>query len=103
MHNVLSEGEGVYNNLKDVDATDAIAGFTPDQLAAQQAVREGRLSMGHARALVGAEDAEGLARTIMARGLSVRETERLVRVAKGGKAARPSMAGAGCCGPPFKP
>ncbi len=42
-------------------------------------VEEGRLSMGHARALVGAEDALALAQTAMAKQLSVREVERLVR------------------------
>lgn len=45
-------------------------------------VVEGKLSMGHARALLGAEDAEKLADRIVARDLSVRETERLA----GGKA-----------------
>ena len=42
-------------------------------------VGDGSLSMGHARALVGAADAEALAQDIVKRGLSVRETERLVR------------------------
>lgn len=40
---------------------------------------EGQLSSGHARALVTADDAEDLARQIIKRGLSVRETERLVK------------------------
>lgn len=42
-------------------------------------VEEGRLSMGHARALVGAEDAAVLAETAVAKNLSVREVERLLR------------------------
>ena len=42
-------------------------------------VEEGRLSMGHARALIGAEDALALAQTAVAKQLSVREVERLVR------------------------
>lgn len=42
-------------------------------------VEEGSLSMGHARALIGFEDAETLARNAVARQLSVREVERLVR------------------------
>lgn len=42
-------------------------------------VEQGRLSMGHARALVGAEDAEALAEQAVSRQLSVREVERLVR------------------------
>jgi ParB family transcriptional regulator, chromosome partitioning protein len=45
----------------------------------QGMVREGKLSAGHARALIGAPNAEALARTIVQRGLSVRETEKLVR------------------------
>lgn len=42
-------------------------------------VEEGRLSMGHARALVGVDDALALAEQAVARGLSVREVERLAR------------------------
>jgi ParB family transcriptional regulator, chromosome partitioning protein len=45
----------------------------------QVMVREGKLSAGHARALIGAPNAEQLARNIVQRGLSVRETEKLVR------------------------
>ncbi|HEX7783888.1 MAG TPA: ParB/RepB/Spo0J family partition protein [Sphingobium sp.] len=52
----------------------------------QQAVMEQRLSMGHARALIGVEDCEGLARTIEQKGLSVRDTEKLVRKTKKGDA-----------------
>lgn len=44
-------------------------------------VEDGSLSMGHARALIGSEDAETLARNAVARQLSVREVERLVRSA----------------------
>ncbi len=50
----------------------------------QQAVMEQRLSMGHARALIGVPDCETLARTIEQKGLSVRDTERLVRKTKQG-------------------
>ena len=42
-------------------------------------VEEGQLSMGHARALIGAENAAALAADAAARHLSVREVERLVR------------------------
>ncbi len=42
-------------------------------------VEEGKLSMGHARALIGAENALMLAADAVARQLSVREVERLVR------------------------
>jgi ParB family transcriptional regulator, chromosome partitioning protein len=48
-------------------------------------VEEGKLSMGHARALVGYEDAAALARETVARHLSVREVEQRVR-----RQARPS-------------
>jgi len=42
-------------------------------------VESGRLSMGHARALIGQEDAAGLARQAVNDNLSVREIEKLVR------------------------
>lgn len=43
----------------------------------QRRVSEGAITMGHARALIGARDPEALAEQVIARGLSVRETERL--------------------------
>lgn len=43
----------------------------------QQMVLEGKLSAGHARALIGLENATELAETIIRKGLSVREAERL--------------------------
>ena len=49
-------------------------------------LRDGRLTAGHARALVTAEDPEGLAREIAKKGLSVREAEAL---AKGPKPLKP--------------
>ena len=45
-------------------------------------VVHGELDMGHARALIGAPDAERLAREVASKGLSVRETEKLARNAK---------------------
>ena len=48
----------------------------------QSRVIDGSLSMGHARALLGARDVEGLAEQVAARGLSVRDTEKLARDAK---------------------
>ena len=48
----------------------------------QARVVDGSLSMGHARALLGARDVEGLAEQVVARGLSVRDTEKLAREAK---------------------
>jgi ParB family chromosome partitioning protein len=46
------------------------------------AVADGRLTMGHARALVSAADPQALAEEVIRRGLSVRETEQLARGAK---------------------
>ncbi len=51
-------------------------------------VAAGRLSMGQARALIGARDPEALAREVIDRDLSVRETEKLARAVKGGAAPR---------------
>ncbi|WP_417430879.1 ParB/RepB/Spo0J family partition protein [Kiloniella sp.] len=48
----------------------------------QNLVEKGDLSAGHARALVGAEDAVELAQEISSKGLSVRETERLAKAMK---------------------
>ncbi len=48
----------------------------------QKLVVEGQLSMGHARAIIGARDPEALARDVVDRQLSVRETEKLARAAK---------------------
>lgn len=49
-------------------------------------IDEGKLSMGHARALVGVADAGYLAKQVVAKGLSVRQVEKLVK--KHGKAGR---------------
>ncbi|MAS43897.1 MAG: chromosome partitioning protein ParB [Rhodobacteraceae bacterium] len=51
---------------------------------------EGRISAGHARALVTAENPVALAEQVIARNLSVRETEALARRAKPEGPARPS-------------
>ncbi|PAX07487.1 ParB/RepB/Spo0J family partition protein [Sphingomonas lenta] len=61
--------------------------------AVQQMVVEGALSMGHARALLGADDVEGLARQVVERGLSVRETEKLARGVKGTERERRAPSG----------
>lgn len=63
----------------------------------RQRVVEGTLTMGHARALIGAPDPEKLARIVVERDLSVRETEKLAREAKprtAGKGAAASDLGA---------
>jgi ParB family chromosome partitioning protein len=54
----------------------------------QNLVVENKLSAGHARALITAENPEALAEQVMAKGLSVRETEALVR-----KGAAPAARG----------
>lgn len=53
----------------------------------QQQVVEQKISMGHARALIGAPDCEALARQVEQKGLSVRDTEQLVRRVKKGEDA----------------
>lgn len=60
----------------------------------RQLVAEDKLSMGHARALVNAPDATDIAQTIVKKGLSVRDTERLVRKALGGSRRRTSRTSA---------
>jgi len=68
--------------------------------AATELLREGRIEMGHARALLGLKgEAQGqAARQVAARGLSVRETERLVRRMQGQEGAA-----AGSEKPPLDP
>jgi len=56
-------------------------------------VADGRLSMGHARALITAPDPEALARQVVERGLSVRETERLAQGARPGPVRTPQASG----------
>jgi ParB family chromosome partitioning protein len=52
----------------------------------RELVARGELSMGHARALIGSTDPERLALEVIRRGLSVRETEKLVRSGKPARA-----------------
>jgi ParB family chromosome partitioning protein len=58
-------------------------------------VQSGQLSAGHARALLTAAEPEALARTVVERGLSVRETERLASLTK---SSAPSKAKGGSGG-----
>ena len=63
--------------------------------AVQQWLADGKISMGHARALLTVPDAESLARQVVERGLSVRQTEALARKSKKPamvKAAKPGGA-----------
>ncbi|MFN3991891.1 MAG: ParB/RepB/Spo0J family partition protein [Tabrizicola flagellatus] len=55
----------------------------------QDLVRDGKLSAGHARALIGSPKASELAAQIVAKGLSVRDVERLMKAQDGAKAAAP--------------
>ncbi|MEC4678511.1 MAG: ParB/RepB/Spo0J family partition protein, partial [Nitrospirota bacterium] len=52
-------------------------------------LRDGRISAGHARALITTDHASELARRVVAQGLSVRETERLAKAALQPKAKKP--------------
>jgi len=56
----------------------------------QAMLADGRLSTGHARAIVGSPDPLALAKQIVDRGLNVRETEALARKAPETKSARPT-------------
>lgn len=60
---------------------------------AREHVRNGRLSAGHARAALGAEDPDLIIEQAVAKGLSVRDVEALARLSKG--AVPPLSAGAG--------
>ncbi|MFN3613017.1 MAG: ParB/RepB/Spo0J family partition protein [Rubrimonas sp.] len=60
--------------------------------AVQQMARDGLLSAGHARALITAADPLGLARLVIERGLSVRETEQLAKNPPSTAAAQPKPA-----------
>jgi ParB family chromosome partitioning protein len=65
----------------------------PDDV--RELVVEGRLSMGHARALLGLEAADAiqrLARRVVARELSVRQVEQLVRRERDGEPSAPAAA-----------
>jgi ParB family chromosome partitioning protein len=55
-------------------------------------VRDGKISAGHARALITSDNPSLLAQTVIDKGLSVRETERLARETMGAPArSRPSV------------
>ncbi len=58
----------------------------------QTMVRDGSISAGHARALIGTSNPEALARRVAAQGLSVRDIERIVRESG---SAKPGKSGSG--------
>lgn len=62
----------------------------PDSV--RQLVAEGKLSMGHARALITVDDAEALARRIIHEGLSVRQVEAIARKDKSKAGVKPAGA-----------
>ena len=64
----------------------------------QTMVGEGALSMGHARALIGAADPLLLAKRVVDEGLSVRQTEALANEAKGKQKRSPRPGGTGSSG-----
>jgi ParB family chromosome partitioning protein len=65
----------------------------PDEV--QGYLRDGQLSAGHARALVGSEDAVSIAREVISKGLSVRDVEKRMRkpATPTGGPSRPRPAG----------
>ena len=54
----------------------------------KEELKNGKLSFGHARALIGVDGAESLAKDIISKYLNVRETENLVRSKKNRNATR---------------
>ncbi|MFN4157091.1 MAG: ParB/RepB/Spo0J family partition protein [Gemmobacter sp.] len=73
----------------------------PDQVLSQ--VRQGRLSAGHARALVTVKDPTAMARRIVEGGLSVREAESMARDEAMGSGRRKARSGGqGGSGPRFE-
>ncbi len=71
----------VANMIRLLDLPDAVKGM----------IDAGELTMGHARALLRAKEPEKLASTIVARGLNVRQAERLAATAKPGSKTRPAQ------------
>jgi ParB family transcriptional regulator, chromosome partitioning protein len=61
--------------------------------AVQDMVRQGQVSAGHARALITCPDPLALARLVVERGLSVRETERLARTVQPDRGQKARKAG----------
>lgn len=70
----------------------------PDSV--QNFVREGKITSGHARALVTAHDSKSLAQKIIDKGLSVRQTEKMVaeQLGRAPKAGSKAASGAGDSG-----
>jgi ParB family chromosome partitioning protein len=105
--NAIEEAEAYQRLIKEYghtqDALGRIVGKSRSHIAnllrlldlpvfVREAVADGRLTMGHARALITAADPEGLAREVIARGLSVRDTEALARGPKAKREREPAAA-----------
>lgn len=81
MAEVLSKSRSyIANLLRLLTLPEAVLGW----------LREGKLTAGHARALITTENPVELARTIIAQGLSVRETERLAQAPAKAKGKSPT-------------
>ncbi|MHA6718492.1 ParB/RepB/Spo0J family partition protein [Sphingomonas sp. RS6] len=95
--NAVEEAEGYARLIKDFGHTQEALGRLVHKsrshvanllrlldlpVAVREMVVERKLEMGHARALIGAPDPEKLAHEVVAKGLSVRDTERLARTVK---------------------
>ncbi|MEM9170124.1 MAG: ParB/RepB/Spo0J family partition protein [Pseudomonadota bacterium] len=65
----------------------------------RRAVAEDAITMGHARALLGADDPDALCETVLKDGLSVRQTETLVKESGDGGTDRPRPSKPGARGP----
>lgn len=59
--------------------------------AVKEMVDDGRLTAGHARALIGVDDAVSIAELIVKKDLNVRQVEALVKRQKAGPASRPAV------------
>ncbi|MDG1995210.1 MAG: ParB/RepB/Spo0J family partition protein [Emcibacteraceae bacterium] len=64
----------------------------------QKYMQDGSISMGHARALITADDPAALAKQVVKNGLSVRQTEQLAKAVKGGSEAKTVAKSAGSTG-----
>jgi ParB family chromosome partitioning protein len=71
----------IANLLRLLDLPDGVRGL----------LESGELSMGHARALATALDPEAVAKEVVARGLSVRDTEKLAKLGKPGRERQPKL------------
>ncbi|MBX6322770.1 MAG: ParB/RepB/Spo0J family partition protein [Rhodospirillaceae bacterium] len=101
--NALEEGEGYRRLIEEFGNTQEVlarrVGKSRSHVAntlrllglpepVKRMLEDGRLTAGHARALLGAKDPAAIAERVVARGLNVRQTEALVKAERAG--AKPS-------------